>query len=71
LNFFIESVQGQFRIYVRVAELENLPEVEETLCSHAFVENHEKLVRLVPRPQIYDVLEEVAKSLAHLPPARA
>jgi hypothetical protein len=69
VTFLIESVQGQFRICVRVTELENLPEVEGILYAHAsFVKLDENLMRLVPRTEIYNLLKKVSECLAQLPP---
>ena len=68
VNFFVESAKGQFRILTSCAELEGLPEVETALCDEAtFVKEDEKLTRLVPRADIHQVLQQVAKSLAKLP----
>jgi hypothetical protein len=68
VNFFVESSKGQFRIYTSLAGLVELPEVKTALCSEAaFVNTNEKLVRLVPRADIHQVLQQVAHSLAKLP----
>jgi len=68
VNFFVESSKGQFRIHVNCAELDELPEVETTLCGEAaFVKEAEKLARVVPRADIHHVIQQVAQSLAKLP----
>jgi hypothetical protein len=67
VNFFVESVKGQFRIHTRCAELAQLPEVETALCGEAtFIKESEALMRLVPRSDIHQVLRQVAWSLAKL-----
>ena len=68
VSLAVESAKGQFRVYARCAELEELPEVETALCGEAtFVKEDEKLTRLVPRADIHQVLQQVAQSLAKLP----
>lgn len=68
VNFFVESAKGQFKIRINCAELGELPEVWTALSAEAaFVAEGEKITRLVPRPDIHQVLEQVAQSLAKLP----
>ena len=67
VNFLVESVNGQFRVYARCAELAQLPEVEAALYGEAaFVKEGDTLMRLVPRSNIHQALREVAQSLAEI-----
>jgi hypothetical protein len=68
VSFAVESREGQFRVYTRRAELEKLPEVETALCAQGqFSAQADELVRLVPRRDIQQMLEDLAKILANLP----
>jgi hypothetical protein len=67
VNLCVESSKGQFLIHTSCAEMVELPEVETALCGGvAFVKKDEKLMRLVPRADIHQVLQQVAQSLAKL-----
>lgn len=68
VNLCIETSNGHFRIHTSRAELVELPEVETVLCGEAkFVTEDEKLIRLVPRTDIHQALQQMAHSLAKLP----
>jgi hypothetical protein len=68
VNFAVESQNGQFRVYTRLAELENLPEVEAALCAQGqFSAYADQLARLVTRRDIHQILRELAEILGNLP----
>jgi hypothetical protein len=68
VGFAVESRKGQFRVYTMLAELEELPEVQTALCAQGQFSAHaDELVRLVPPPDIQQMLQDLAKILATLP----
>ena len=67
VSLIVWSDGGQFRIRIDRAGLIALPEAEIALCDEAkFVEEGEKLTRLVPRADIRQVLHQAADCLARL-----
>jgi len=67
VNLCIQSSNGQFRIHTSSAGLAELPEVEAALCDLGFGKGDDILMRLVPRGEIHQLLQQVAYSLANLP----
>ena len=68
VSFAVESEKGQFRVYTRLAELLELPEVETALCAQGQFSAHaDELTRLVPRQEIHQMLQDLAEILANLP----
>lgn len=68
VNLCIESSKGQFRIYTRTSGLIEVPDVETALCGEAaFLKGDDNLVRLVPREDVHQALQQIAASLAKLP----
>ena len=68
LKFAILSDEGQFRINVSCAELIDVPDVATLLQGDGkFSIEGGNLTRLVPREDIYTVLQDLAKSLGNLP----
>jgi len=67
VSFSVETEKDQFRIHTSCSELSGLPEVEDVLRGQGgFTEEAGKLTRLVPRPDIHLVLQQLAQSLANL-----
>ena len=67
VSFAVESMMGQFRVYVRLAELEVLPDLGTALCALGQYSAHaDTLVRWVPRRDIHQMLQELANILANL-----
>lgn len=68
VNFTVESTNAQFLIRATGPALAGLPEVEAVLCKEAdFANEGGKVMRLVPRPVIHEVLQQLAQTLSNLP----
>jgi hypothetical protein len=63
LDFFIVSTQKQFSIYTNFEQANQHGDISAMLINQEFIEGGGRLSKLVPREEIHDKLQELAKTL--------